>query len=194
MRSEGQTARGGAAGGDVKVSGHTVVFRGQRRPTPPSPTRIRDLTPEQEAEQEAARKKVTGARKKIAQNHDYDRRSRQPSTLPQEKIDRIIELYTAGHSAGAVAAAVGTSKTTTLRYLREGDIPIRGSRKRGVSTEEMSRAYARGMSLREIGQLYGLSNTTVRSRLIEAGVEIRSKGAWREMRRQGAVGGLGEGD
>lgn len=193
MRTQGNAMRGGAAGGDVRVG--KIVFNPQPRVVPPSPTRIRALTPEQQQEQEEARKKISPTRRKVEQKHDYDRRSRQPATLSQEKIEQVITLYTAGHSASAVSKAVGISKTTTLRYLREGGVKIRGSRKRAVATEEIVKAYRRGLSLRELGQLYGMSNTTVRNRLLEADEPIRGKGDWRAQRRaENAVGARGEDD
>lgn len=187
------TGRGGAAGGDVKIAGTRTVFSGEGKKVPPSPTRIRNLPPEEQAEVEERKKKLSRTGRRIAQNHDYDRRSRQPATLSQEKIEQIVSLYTAGHSASAVSKAVGVSKTTTLRYLREGGVKIRGSRKKAVATEEIVKAYRRGLSLRELGQLYGMSNTTVRNRLLEAEEPIRGKGDWRAIRRN-AVGGVGEDD
>lgn len=190
MRSYGSTARGGGFGGDVTIG--KIVFDPKPRVDPPSPTRIRALSPEQQAEQDERRRKAPQARRRIARNHDFDRRQRQPATVPQEKIDRLIDLYVAGHSAGAVASAVGISKTTTLRYLREGGIPIRGSRKRTASNEALVNSYRQGLSLRELGQLFGMSNTTVRNRLIEANEPIRGKGEWRAFR--GAVGAVGEDD
>lgn len=183
--------RGGAAGGDVRIKGARVVFSGKGRPVPPSPTRIRHLPPEEQAEVEERKKKLSRSGRRIAQKHDYDRRSRQPTTLSAKKIEQIISLYEAGHSASAVSKAVGVSKTTTLRYLREGNVKIRGNKKRDVPTEEIVKAYRRGLSLREIGQLYGMSNTTARNRILEAGEPIRGKGDWRAMR---AVGGAGEDD
>ena len=51
-----------------------------------------------------------------------------------------------------------------------------GRRKINLPMEQVISEYESGMTLKKLGEKYGVSDTTIRNRLIEAGVQIRSQG------------------
>ena len=48
-----------------------------------------------------------------------------------------------------------------------------------MSIPEVKRRYLKGESIAQLGRAFGVSPATVRSRLIEAGVELRPRPGWK---------------
>ena len=48
-----------------------------------------------------------------------------------------------------------------------------------LDTRHLARRYTKGESIAQLGHAFGVSPATVRSRLIEAGVELRPRPGWK---------------
>ncbi len=93
--------------------------------------------------------------------------------LKQSEIDDIVAKYDAGATSNQLVAATGLAKETILRLLHQHGAAIR---RQGLSTLDVTQAaalYRDGRSLAWIGNLYGVSHTTVRAALIKLGVMMR---------------------
>jgi uncharacterized protein (DUF433 family) len=93
---------------------------------------------------------------------------------------QIVEDYESGMKVSDLVEKYGISKPVLYERLREEGVEI-GDRKRGAKwrdlpTEQIVGEYESGMTLQELGKWYGVSVKTIRSRLKEAGVQIRNRG------------------
>ena len=93
---------------------------------------------------------------------------------------QIVEDYESGMKVSDLVEKYGISRPVLYKRLREEGVEI-GDRKRGAKwrdlpTEQIVGEYESGMTLQELGEWYGVSVTTIRSRLKEAGVQIRNRG------------------
>jgi transposase len=84
--------------------------------------------------------------------------------------ERIIWLYTHGASLREVARQVFVDSSTVRRVLRDYAIPLRprGGSRPTMTLEQMlevGELYASGMSIREVAQAIGLSESGVKQRL-----------------------------
>lgn len=103
------------------------------------------------------------------------------SPLTKKKLQ---ELYVRKKmSATQIAEALGVSHAGVYLALKRLGIPRRGraeaARNRGVDSlpwKKIAKEYRAGSNCSELGEKYNCANTTVISRLREAGVEIRLKG------------------
>lgn len=100
------------------------------------------------------------------------------SSLPRETQDAIIGLYRAGWSMRRIGVHVHWSEHAVQRVLKVNGVARRG---RGgahnvLTPDEFDRVvepYQRGESMGMVAQRLGISETTVKYRLLRAGVEIR---------------------
>lgn len=171
---------GGGWQGDTKVTTKTrKIGTGEKWTPPPSPTRIRARTDEELAlGREMAEASAKRRRKTSNGRGNAFRR------ISEELVKQIVEDYQSGLSAKAVSEKHGISTTTTLKYLRENGIEMRGMKSPKEKVDEMVRLYEQGLSMKEIGKRVGTTNTTVRRQLMSKGITIRSQGEWRRMRRE----------
>lgn len=99
--------------------------------------------------------------------------------------DRSLEkLYSRLGSVPAVAAELGVAYETARRWLIDTGVELRGPGRpsagaKGLDTRELARRYKRGESISRLGAEFGVSPATVRSRLIERGVELRPRPGWK---------------
>lgn len=159
-------AAGGGYGGDIKTPLPTTKLR-ERRPTPPSPTRLRfpsDIPGDLVRERPSGRKGVPlGPRPDDWVN---------PLAMDSEKVEQIIEMYEEGYSASDIGYEIGCSKPTVLRYLRKHGVKIRpvghNSTYRKLTKEDiddMQIRYYRGESLRSIAVAHKVAASTVKKYL-----------------------------
>src|SRR6266545_4356766 len=95
---------------------------------------------------------------------------------------RAISLYESGLSCRAVArlleqeSRIAVTPQTIARWMRElGKSRSVGDRRTFELHPEAIRLYQSGLTLRQVAESFGVSATTVRERLGEAGVKLRSR-------------------
>jgi hypothetical protein len=87
-------------------------------------------------------------------------------------------------SVPAVASDLGVAFETVRRWLVEAGVHLnpKGRPSFNASALEASvlvERYENGESIAQLGHAFGVSPATVRSRLIEAGVELRPRPGWK---------------
>jgi hypothetical protein len=87
-------------------------------------------------------------------------------------------------SVPAVADDLGVAFETARRWLVDAGVILNrkgrpSSNAASLNTSVLARRYKGGESIAELGQAFGVSPATVRSRLIEAGVELRPRPGWK---------------
>lgn len=96
--------------------------------------------------------------------------------LSPDKTEQLATPYTAGASQRTLAREFGVHRTTVARHLDRREVarhPV------GLTPEQAAaavRLYAGGWSLARIGEHFGVTDNTVRDRLLETGV--RTRGSW----------------
>jgi site-specific DNA recombinase len=88
----------------------------------------------------------------------------------------VVTEFQAGATVRALAAKHQIHRTTVTAILKRADVP---ARRRGMRPEQVAEAvklYGQRWSTAELGKRYGVTDMTVRARLIEAGVAMRSPG------------------
>ncbi|GAA5197170.1 hypothetical protein GCM10023346_31290 [Arthrobacter gyeryongensis] len=94
--------------------------------------------------------------------------------LSAEQTKALAEDYRAGMRVKELAAKYGISRETISKHLRRHGIAPRKVGLDAQQIKEAVRLYEQGDSLATIGKRMGVTAHTVRSRLIEAGVKMRS--------------------
>ena len=92
-------------------------------------------------------------------------------------IFEIIKDYESGMTLVEVGEKYGVSVTTIRNRLKEAGvkkIPAKERNRLKSPLDEIIKYYESGMTTTELGEWYGVSDTTIRNRLKEAGVEIIS--------------------
>lgn len=92
----------------------------------------------------------------------------------------VVAEFQTGATVRALAAKHQIHRTTMAAILKRADVP---ARRRGMLPEQIAEAvelYGEGWSTAELGKRYGVTDMTVRARLIEAGVEMRKPGRLRK--------------
>lgn len=184
MKAEGIVVHGGSSFGGDRPPGKIRFQIGERRPTPPSPTALRELPPELAEDVERRKKRaVRPQRVRTAE----ERRASSPQRTPDIVIQRIVDMAKTGIPVSEIARQTGVSYTTTLRYVTDAGIPRR-PRRIDLPVNDVVAAYETGLSMREVAEKFDVSKPTIERILRKAGVSRRSKGAWRKK----AVGAEGE--
>lgn len=91
--------------------------------------------------------------------------------------ERICQRYQAGEAARKIAVFYGVSEGFIRKLLTEAGIALRSAHVAPVSPEleaEVISAYRRGLSMRRIHAVYGLTDYRLRPLLIRAGIAIRT--------------------
>jgi len=114
------------------------------------------------------------------------------ATVPAETQREIVRLYQSGESMDAVAARVYWSAATVHAILANHGVPSRhgGSNGFRLHEDELFRTvelYQSGKSIREVAEEVGLTYSAVHERLRRAGVQPRSPGRSRQVRRAAQV-------
>jgi DNA-directed RNA polymerase specialized sigma24 family protein len=92
-------------------------------------------------------------------------------------------LYRTAGSVPTVAAELGVAYETARQWLLEAGVELRPKGRpsaRAASLEEsvLVERYSAGESIATIGHDLGVSPTTVRKRLLDAGVALRPRPGW----------------
>ena len=106
-----------------------------------------------------------------------------------EEQARIVELYRRrGATLASVSAEVYWSPATVTRVLRANGVPItkRGGRRPYLPADDVLRTlelYARGYTIRQVAEIVGRSEESIRRRLLRNGARIRPVGFVQGTRR-----------
>ena len=99
--------------------------------------------------------------------------------LPAEVLDRLVLDYRAGDKTPALAKRYGISTTAVKRLLHARGVLLRHYHR--LSEEEIAKAaelYHAGWPLAKIGRKLAADDETIRKRLKEVGVLMRSPGGY----------------
>lgn len=169
MRTEGHVVTsGGGWGGDhsTPLPRRTIS---QRRPTPPSPTAIRNPAP---APTEDAPKKGTSRKGLVYGPRPDDWQN--PLRLDRSRVKRVIAMYERGLSVNRISTETGIAKSTILRHLKDNGVTIRGAVK-DLDMDFVVREFDRGVPARELGRRLGVAPATIIRRLRQMGYDTSRK-------------------
>jgi transposase len=94
-----------------------------------------------------------------------------------QDIDTMVELYRSGLTVRQVAAQTGFSRSTVGKHLAARDVDTtRQLLLRPEQIEQASELYYEGARLEDLAQWFGVSDTTIRTHLLRAGVKMRLGG------------------
>jgi hypothetical protein len=84
----------------------------------------------------------------------------------------------------AVAAQLGVAYETARQWLLDADVDLRSkgrpsAQANGLDTALLTARYESGESIAALGSDMGVSPTTVRKRLLDAGVQLRPRRGWK---------------
>src|SRR5262245_6397912 len=96
----------------------------------------------------------------------------------------LSRRYERVKSVPAVAEQLGVAYETARHWLLEAGIELRNRGRPSAAAErldaeELTKRYKSGESIATIGAALGVSPTTVRKRLIDAGVSLRARRGWK---------------
>jgi len=94
-------------------------------------------------------------------------------------VDQIASDYQSGMSPKQLAKKYGVSEVVIRSRLKEAGVRKITAKERNMMNAPMEQIisdYQSGMSLKKLGEKYGVSNNTIRKRLIEAGVQQERRG------------------
>lgn len=115
------------------------------------------------------RKAASHSTRPCAQPHAVPRR------LGSSTVAALIRAYEAGATTAQLAEQYGDSRTAVKDLLHHQNVVVR--RPLGLGVEQVDEAvqlYQSGWLLREIAVKFNVSQETVRRRLVECGVSMRS--------------------
>ena len=106
------------------------------------------------------------------------------TTAPRPSVAELEAAYGRLGSVPAVACDLGVAFETARRWLVDAGVILNrkgrpSSNAASLDPSILARRYEGGESIAQLGQAFGVSPATVRSRLIEAGVELRPRPGWK---------------
>lgn len=91
-----------------------------------------------------------------------------------ERSEQLVADYHAGMPVKEMASKYGIHRGSVSKHLRDHGVPPRKVGLDEAQIREAVKQYALGESLATIGKRMGVDKGTVRERLVESGVEMRS--------------------
>jgi transposase-like protein len=96
----------------------------------------------------------------------------------------LAKAYQRLGSVPAVADEFGVAFETARRWLQDAGVPLNRKGRPSAAANDMpipevKRRYRQGESIAQLGRAFDVSPATVRTRLIEAGVELRPRPGWK---------------
>lgn len=110
---------------------------------------------------------------------------RREATVTQRPTKtELAKAYGRLCSVPAVADQLGVAFETARRWLLDAGVELNrkgrpSSAANNMPMAEVKRRYLKGESIAQLGIAFGVSPATVRSRLIDAGVELRPRPGWK---------------
>lgn len=98
--------------------------------------------------------------------------------LDEYEIEQIVAGYTAGESVYELADRFICHRITISNYLKDRGVQMRRVPLDNEKIQEAIHLYESGLSLVKVGEIVGASSKTVRTRLLEQGIVIRSPHDW----------------
>ena len=94
--------------------------------------------------------------------------------LTEAQVTKMAAHYAEGATMYELAAEFGCQRTTVAERLKKAGIAMHGQPATPEAIDSMVQLYESGLSLLKVGKLCGVAAGTVRSRLINRGVQIRN--------------------
>ncbi len=101
--------------------------------------------------------------------------------LGDETVAKIIADYKAGKPTTQLMADHGISKTGVLKLLAAADVSMRRQPLAREQVSEAAELYLSGLSLAKVSTQMALPLESIRRTLIEAGVQMRPRGAGKKL-------------
>lgn len=95
-------------------------------------------------------------------------------TISDINVDRLIEMYIAGHTALEVAQKFGVSKAFVYKRLKLHGVAARPRKNVSIRDAAVT-AYLSGVSELGVSEMLGVSRSCVRKALQKSGVHVRSQ-------------------
>ena len=97
---------------------------------------------------------------------------------------QLQESYRHLRTVKGVADQHGVAFETARRWLLEAGIELRPKGRPSTNVTrldaiELAKRYRAGQSIAQLGRHFGVSPATIRSRLLDAGVELRPRPGWK---------------
>jgi hypothetical protein len=103
-----------------------------------------------------------------------DRLAQSQKRLTDDEISQLVLGYRDGSTILELATRLDCDRKTVIRYLKLNCVEVRHRKMSAAQIAEAGRLYESGLSLNKIGKTVGANPKTVRARLVERGVELRS--------------------
>ena len=103
--------------------------------------------------------------------------------LTPAQIEALVASYRAGADTTGLSKTFGIHRRTVVIHLKRQGVPLRRDGLPAKHIKTAVRLYGEGWSLARIGTKFGTTANTVRTRLLEEGVEIRKP--WESAKRPG---------
>jgi transposase-like protein len=93
-------------------------------------------------------------------------------------------MYERAETVTGVAVELNVAFETARRWLLAAGVQLLpkgrpSASARQLDVGELAKRYSTGESIAQLGRRYGVSPATVRSRLLDAGVELRPRPGWK---------------
>lgn len=99
-----------------------------------------------------------------------------PGTARQvkgEEAEKLATAYLAGATTYQLAKKFKIDRRTVSNILKRQGVTVRGQRLSEADVDKAERLYLQGLSLARVGERLGVSDDTVRYRLVKRGVRMR---------------------
>jgi transposase-like protein len=111
-------------------------------------------------------------------------KDRQVTVIRRPTKTELAKAYRRLGSVPAVADEFGVAFETARRWLQDAGVPLNRKGRPSAAANDMpisevKQRYRKGESIAQLGRAFDVSPATVRSRLIEAGVELRPRPGWK---------------
>jgi predicted DNA-binding protein (UPF0251 family) len=101
-------------------------------------------------------------------------RQEQKHEFSPEETVRIVVDYTVNHlTVYELAAKYSCHRTTISKHLKQNGVKVTHCKMDNRQIEEAIRLYESGLSLKNVGKLLTIAETTIRETLIRAGITMR---------------------
>lgn len=126
----------------------------------------------------------TTLRRFMREHHLSTRPSALRVRFTPEQLEDIQQCYEAGETLTSLKRRYGCDVQTIRKQLMELGVPLRqqwnrhpeGSKAHQLDVQQLVELYQQGETLEQLAKRFQVAVATVRSRLYEAGVELRSRG------------------
>lgn len=98
--------------------------------------------------------------------------------LDAEVLAQMAADYEAGVPSTQLMTTYGLGKGSVLKLLREAGVRMRGQGLSPTDLETAVQLYESGLSLKAVGEHFGISSDATRNAFVRAGVAMRPRRGW----------------